>query len=375
MKKLNYIILATTLIGLAACSNGSDALKSNWSDAEKALLQTYAYGEEIPFIYIEGNEEMHYDADYDCLTVKGGVATAQQLSDYAVVLDSYGYDGNYDEDNLYYDYLASISTDDGTRYIELQFYCLNEEGDNAASGQFELDIFDPYYYVWEEMPISTFIDQFSSPSDSTVPGISASYYAFSSFIAYGYDLVTVEAYGVDSSTCEATYQNVLLAASWTVEYVEDGYYNAISSNQDLNIQFAYDASSSSLIIYILGYQQLVAFPSDLITDFMTNTLGINDVIIPSLSAELGEIFSYVEYINDEDYGTLFALSCEDGGTPGTNSLEDTYKGLLEAASWVNTNDDTYTYDEYGYFYADSSSQIEIQFYTYSGSFEFYLYAL
>ncbi|MFA7031993.1 MAG: hypothetical protein WC201_00245 [Bacilli bacterium] len=375
MKKLNFIILTTTLLGLAGCAGNGDALKSDWSDAEKALLQTYAYGEEIPFIYIDGNEEMYYDTDYNCLTVTGGLATAQQLSDYAVVLDSYGYDGYYDEDNLYYDYIASITTEEGTRYIELQFRCLDQENNAAISGTFMLDVYDPYFYVWEDMNLSTYIDQFSLSSDSVVPSFSASYYMLNNFLSLGLDLVAVYAYGVDASTCEATYQSALLAASWTVEYSEDGYYDAISPTQDLNIQFAYDSSDASLAIYIASYQKLVAFPSDLIADFVTNTLGINDVSIPSLSAELGEIFSYTEYVNDEEYGTMFALSCIDNGTPGTDSLEDTYKGLLEATSWVNTNDETYTYDEYGYFYADSTSQIEIQFYTFSGYFDFYLYAI
>lgn len=270
MKKLNYIILATTLLGLAACANGGDTLKSNWSDAEKALLQTYAYGEEIPFIYIEGNEEMYYDADYNCLTVTGGTATAQQLSDYAVVLDSYGYEGSYVDEYLYYNYICEITSEDEPQSINLQFYCLDSENKVATSGTFVLDI---------------------------------------------YALVS------------------------------------------------YDSGEN------------VAFPSASIATFVSQDLGLTDIIVPSLSADLGSIFSYVAYVNDTENGTLFALSCEDSGTPGTNSLEDTYKGLLEAASWVNTNDDEYTYDDYGYFYADPSSQIEIQFYTYLGYFEFYLYAI
>ena len=94
-----------------------------------------------------------------------------------------------------------------------------------------------------------------------------------------------------------------------------------------------------------------------------------------MSSSVGEIFSYVEYVDDPDEGTNFYVYSIDNGTPGEDSLEDAYKALLEGASWVNTNDSEYTYEDYGYFYADASLQIEVQFYTFEGYFQLWLHAI
>jgi hypothetical protein len=110
MKKLNFIILAAALIGMTACDGSAGGEKSSWSDAEKTLLETYAYGEDVPFVYFEGNAEMVYDEEYGCLSVTGGQATAAELEAYATVLDSYGYVGGYDEESFLYNFLAEVTT-------------------------------------------------------------------------------------------------------------------------------------------------------------------------------------------------------------------------------------------------------------------------
>ncbi|HNX16130.1 MAG TPA: hypothetical protein PKO28_01960 [Bacilli bacterium] len=387
MKKINFIILAASLIGLTACGGGyEDGKKTSWSDAEKALLQTYAYGEDVPFVYFEGNEEMDYDEEYGCLTVTGGQATAQQLADYATVLDSYGYEGGYVEDGLYYDFLTEVATNDGARYVELMFYCLDEAEEMAASGTFCLDICDPYYYVWADMPLSDITATFAVPSSAAVPApVGASHFnLITSYYLFGLDVLIIDAYGVDAATCEASYKTVLETASWTVEFVEDAengdFYNAVAPSEDLTIQFFYDSTFEALEIYIVGLEpevdgeENVLFPSAQMAAYINDVLAITDVTVPSLSDSLGAIFSYIEYVDDPDNGTSFYVYAVDNGTVGSNSLEDVYKGLLEGASWVNTNDAEYTYADYGYFYSDPSSKIEVQFYTYEGYFQLWVYA-
>ena len=388
MKKLNFIILAAALIGMTACDAGTDGgEKSSWSDAEKALLTTYAYGEDVPFVYFEGNAEMVYDEDYGCLSVSGGQATAAELEAYATILDSYGYVGGYDEENLIYDFIAEITTEDGTRYIELQFYCLNEAEEFAESGTFWLDIYDPYFYAWADMPLSDIMETFAVPTSTVVPGfVGASYFDLvMDYYLFGYDVLVVDAYGVNAATCEASYETVLEAASWTVEYVVDeesgNFYNAVSPAEDLGIQFFYVPAIEALEIWIIGAtpevdgEENVVFPTSQMNTYVVDVLEITGVTVPGLDSSLGAIFTYMALVDDADFGTCFYVYSVDNGTAGSNSLEDAYKALLEGASWVNTNDSEYTYEEYGYFYADASAKIEVQFYSYDGYFQLWVYAL
>lgn len=388
MKKLNFIILAAALIGMTACDAGTDGgEKSSWSDAEKALLTTYAYGEDVPFVYFEGNAEMVYDEDYGCLSVSGGQATAAELEAYATILDSYGYVGGYDEENLIYDFIAEITTEDGTRYIELQFYCLNEAEEFAESGTFWLDIYDPYFYAWADMPLSDIMETFAVPTSTVVPGfVGASHFDLvMDYYLFGYDALVVDAFGVNAATCEASYETVLEAASWTVEYVVDeengNFYNAVSPAEDLGIQFFYVPAIEALEIWIIGAtpevdgEENVVFPTSQMNTYVVDVLEITGVTVPGLDSSLGAIFTYMALVDDADFGTCFYVYSVDNGTPGSNSLEDAYKALLEGASWVNTNDSEYTYEEYGYFYADASAKIEVQFYSYDGYFQLWVYAL
>lgn len=387
MKKLNFIILAAALIGMTACDGSAGGEKSSWSDAEKTLLETYAYGEDVPFVYFEGNAEMVYDEEYGCLSVTGGQATAAELEAYATVLDSYGYVGGYDEESFLYNFLAEVTTEEGARYIELQFYCLDEAEEFAESGTFWLDIYDPYYYAWANMPLSDVIETFAVPSLASVPAfVGASYFDLvMDYYLFGYDIVVVDAYEVNATTCEADYEAVLEAASWTVEYVVDeengNFYNAVSPTEDLGIQFFYVPAIEALEIWVIGAEpevegeENVVFPTSQMNTYVVDVLGVTGVSVPGLNSSLGPIFTYMALVDDADFGTCFYVYAVDNGTPGVNSMEDAYKALLEGASWVNTNDVEYTYEEYGYFYADASAKIEVQFYSYDGYFQLWVYAL
>lgn len=82
---------------------------------------------------------------------------------------------------------------------------------------------------------------------------------------------------------------------------------------------------------------------------------------------------YEAYININKWGVGYTLegACADNHEPGeAASFEEIYKAKLEAADWVNTNTEEYTYEEYGYFYQDKGANYEIQFFTYDDAFSF-----
>jgi hypothetical protein len=228
---------------------------------------------------------------------------------------------------------------------------------------------------------------FSIPNSTAVPAVvDASHFELiMDYYLFGYDVLVVDAYGVNAATCEASYETVLEAASWTVEYVVDeengNFYNAVSPAEDLGIQFFYVPAIEALEIWIIGAEpevvgeENVLFPGSQMATFINDVLEVTGVTVPSLSDSLGAIFSYIEYVDDPEKGTNFYVYAVDNGTPGVNSLEDTYKVLIEGASWVNTNDAEYTYEKYGYFYTDASAKIEVQFYSYEGYFQLWVYAL
>lgn len=365
MKQMKLLILGLSVLGMAACDGLSE---SGWSDAEKLLLNTYAYSEEVPYADFAGNGELAYDEDYGCLTVKGGTVTAEDLKSYETKVTAAGYSGSYDSDNLYYSYEIDVEDEAGTRYVHLDFYALDAEGSNAESGTFELDIYDPYLYSWSDMSLAAYQEAFFHfGSSAAVPAFSnTGRYGFSSYyLALGINILPVSVYDVDASACEASYQTILEAASWTVTYNStDKYYDAINADGSLDVQFNYDTDIEALSILIADYNNAgenIAWPSASIATFVNDS----SITVPSLTGTIYSAYYNLTYDN-------YCVYCVDTGTCGTDAVEDAYKAIVVAAGWTCTNDADYTYAEYGYFYQDSTSSIELQFYTFEGYFQLFV---
>ena len=73
---------------------------------------------------------------------------------------------------------------------------------------------------------------------------------------------------------------------------------------------------------------------------------------------------------DDNGDPYFHASTSDKGTIGTNAIEDTYKALLVSKNW--SVDDT-AYEQYGYF--AEKGDVELQFFTDDGTFDFFAFAL
>lgn len=105
-----------------------------------------------------------------------------------------------------------------------------------------------------------------------------------------------------------------------------------------------------------------SFPAAALKSFLSEQ-GLNSTV-PSPVSE-GEW----TYEIKDDGGKYFEASVADSGTVGTNSIEDTYKALLE--NTVGWKVDDTEYDEYGYLANDGV--VEVQFYTEEGKFNFWAY--
>lgn len=101
-----------------------------------------------------------------------------------------------------------------------------------------------------------------------------------------------------------------------------------------------------------------------------------EVELPELpDAEDWDAYILYDEMYDEYY---FTASCTDKGTVGTDSIEDDVVAQFEALGWTNSNDSTYTYEKYGYFYTDTvvyeDCNTEINFLTNEEESMFYFQA-
>ena len=118
-----------------------------------------------------------------------------------------------------------------------------------------------------------------------------------------------------------------------------------------------------------NYENMEGYESE-VNKFVSNFVDGSGVVIP----ELPDADDYEGYIepNFTAVGWALVVYCTDTKQPGNGAMEDIYKAKIEAANWVCTNDEDYTYENYGYLYADPDNKYEATFYTYGGQFAFSL---
>ena len=105
------------------------------------------------------------------------------------------------------------------------------------------------------------------------------------------------------------------------------------------------------------------FPAEALQTFLTSE-GLTTTVPSPVSTG-----TWTHEVKEDEQGKFFFAKVDDAGTVGTNSLEDTYVALLRnTTGWVVDDTD---YQEYGYF-ADKGD-VELQFFTEEGKFNFYAY--
>ncbi len=148
------------------------------------------------------------------------------------------------------------------------------------------------------------------------------------------------------------------------EYEEYGYF-AYEPLGQVEIQFFSYGGDFSLYICPLApvEDDPNSWPINGITAYLENH-GITAVTIPSLEGD---------FTGSVDFGSGdYVASCVDEGTPGVDSLEDSYLKLLQDAGW--TIDDS-KYESDGYFATDPSEQVMISFFSYNNEFKAFIHAL
>lgn len=186
---------------------------------------------------------------------------------------------------------------------------------------------------------------------------------------YGYSFVAsvADSGTVGTNSIEDTYTALLQGTSgWTVsdEYYE--YIGYVAFKDNVQLCYCTEEGAFNFEAYkyeAAQYEESTTFPATALQAFLTSE-GLKTTVPAATGASSWRYAA----LSDEE-GNYFAISAEDNGTPGKDAIEDTYKVTLQGDGW--TIDDS-EYEEYGY-YADKGD-VGIQFYSYDGEFDMYVYA-
>lgn len=366
------LLLFSSLVGCGGGNSGggNKKPKTDWSDNEKSLLNEHFYGvqeEGLPYFACDGLSELSYDEDYEYLLATGGKPETEYMQSYAQSLVDVGFrnisgtDGNYM-------YELEIATEDGIRFAIVQYGFFNSKGEvDATFGTFNYIVEDLYVYDWAD--ITDLFTQYNKILEDSgfatcgatllEPEGSTHFMFLSEYIAYGY--FAVYAFGANSESYETTLTN----ASYSITDTKDSSGNemtvAINANKDTQIGFYDDKEEDALVLTITPYIPPVAWPSDKINEYLKECDVEAD--IPSYDS-LGEVFFY----GHNDDGSFYVT------TDGDQTTQDNYNKLVVATGkWTNINDETYTVKDYGYLYVTEDESVEIQFFSYNGTFMLIIY--
>lgn len=320
----------------------------------------------IPFVALADNFE--YLSDEDGISIMD--ATSENyLSNYGESLESAGYTKLLEDDSYGYDIYQYYKAydEDYNVIVEYSFFPGNDyyEPGNAIYMYLKQIVKEVKVDAWPANEIASCINE---NWQLTVP----SFLVAGQYTYYFYG-TGIYVYGTVNEDISSAYQTTLVSNGFLEGYdaqQEMSYYYDWEEN--VSVYFSYDAEEKIFLILVQpiepAYDQLFSnFPQDKIAEF----LGDNAVEVPAFSIAEGETYKYTYQEEFEFFGYVFPATIEidvkDAGTVGENSLEDTYKTLLEGKGWEI---DESQYDENGII--ATSSNVTLTFFTVNGVFSLYI---
>lgn len=148
------------------------------------------------------------------------------------------------------------------------------------------------------------------------------------------------------------------------DYDKSGYKIVYDNNDTMMLWYTYNGAFH-FWLYAEEFinEPTTEFPYEIIRKIHNHYFGYK----PEFPLPVGgdEWYYGVERDDQSYYGYAYTL---DNGEIGVNSIEDVYKAALEEDGW---NIDATKYDEDGYY--ASKDNVLIQFFTWDGEFDFYLF--
>ena len=359
MMNKKIITLMALFLTLTSCgskkNNDNGQNKTDWNAEEKKYMDDYAYSEYIPYFSFLENVEFSYSSEMDTLTLSGVSITEENYYAFTNALKDLGY---IEKERLYYSiYYTTVNTENGIRYLYVDPYCFNSDDvENITSGNFYIDIYDPYVYSWDE--VKSVIEEYNalvhdkSVIFSEIPEFKSTHYAISNaedlaffYLFEGNDNIDFEVYDVSQDDVN-NYIELLTNNGFI--YVDETYYgNGVA----LEYQYYEEYEFCSIDINFVD----VVINSNATYEDCEDYYNIDLPELPDAA------FNGTEYqdIYDGIYYFEFIASCDENS--GTN-YESAYKSALDDLGYISYNDEEYTVEECGYFYVNITGEIYITFY-------------
>lgn len=316
-------------------SESSSEAAKDWTTSQKAIMTSHLHGVALPFPGGD-NYRVAYDEDTTQVVVDGGPDfTLANLTALAASFVDEGWQGgdisaiNNLPEGTVYQFEKSVETDDGTRYVRSQFFLENAEDDAFAVPEGTLYMFaaDPYVYEWPAELIDFLAMIYSGGSEnySSIPVVEASHYE----VSFGYIYAYVGSFDND----DAGYSEILTNNQWTVldEKDDDGYYVAISPEENYKIAYLYSSEYGSLDIYFEQYEKPIIYDHWDVEE-IEKFFAYHDEFsyeIPALEIE-GASYHYYEAMEEDDWWSI------KGGIdiyPATQADYDGYLTTLTGNGW------------------------------------------
>ena len=290
-----------------------DPNRSDWNDEEKAILQSFFHGADVPYMNIVNETELKIDSETGYATKTAPVCSMRILDMYAALFDEswellgededdegeelieatvpnvmsaakfadeveddeedvdVGVEPEVDDDEedpdateesyFYYEFRKAIQTEDGVRYAfaciyggvyseEYQYYVPSSDG----TGVFVLDVYDPYVYSWPTYIVEYVLESFEL-SDA-VPAFEGADYIQINDSLFMLKSVSFFCYTEDASSLDK-YAALLEGLDYEIYYTDEyDYFFFTNEAQEITIIIGYDDEYKSLDITISAYQEV-----------------------------------------------------------------------------------------------------------------------
>lgn len=343
------------VVNINMCAVDEDGYydETGYGDFELAVTDPYLYewpaediAEQVD-LYSPDTETVVPEFEANYYEVAWDISGESETSLYCYTHDSSSEDDYYDtleaagwtmaEDYDDYGYLNAVSPD-GTINVQFGYDPDYEDLDIYISSAIEPE-------AWPADDIQDAVDAITGGSGTTLPVFEECYMAQLVTDYFGYDLLDLFGYYViyaytDDEDAEFDYAFECYMEGWLVAentQTSDGGYLALSPNEDLFIQFFYDADYGDLDIYLMPYEAAPTYtewPAEEIAEYVDMLVEDTLTVIPEFDAAEYELSYQGEY----DTLIIYATGFEDG------ALED-YLDDIELLGWTVYEDATY-YDTY-----------------------------
>ena len=235
-----------------------------WSEDEQAILDTYFYGIQVPFLleFMDDNPDtvLEYDDSYGEAVFNLENSSAELLSKYASLFEEGWFDNSDITDSaMRYQFEKFIQTEDGLRVVAVIFYGMakNDAGKWAitadGSGLFVIEVTEPYVYNFAATYANTVATR-AYGSGTLLPELQADYYDYN-LSTYQKGYMEIDGYYLSGSQVASVYyayHDALEAAGFKV-IDQDQYGWDIFASPDYEIAIELFANPNYRIVAFVIY--------------------------------------------------------------------------------------------------------------------------